>query len=109
MNFFKKIIFSTKSDIENNNNLLANELLELKETLKNINSKINLIEIYNKKLLERIDSIENKIDIDNEKVEKIADAVNIYLFKDLIEKYNMELNQIIQQNEQLEENMVKTI
>lgn len=101
MNFLKKFIFSTKADAEKNNNLLLNELLTVKEMLKNIDNRINIIESSNKKLLKRIDSIENKIDIDNEKVEKIADAVNIYLFKDLIEKYNIELNQIIQQNEGL--------
>ena len=97
MNFLKKFIFSTKADAEKNNNLLINELLTVKVMLKNIDNRINIIESSNKNLLKRIDSIENKIDIDNEKVEKIADAGNIYLFKHLIEKYNNELNQIIQQ------------
>jgi len=76
--------------------------------LENANNRIVEFEKTQEKILEKIETIENKvedyflllekkIDDDNEKVEKIADAVNIYLFKDLLEKYNLELNKIIQQ------------
>jgi predicted nucleic acid-binding Zn-ribbon protein len=108
MNFLKKIIFSTKSDLEKNNRLIEEEINTLKMLLENANNRIVEFEKTQEKILEKIETIENKvedyflllekkIDDDNEKVEKIADAVNIYLFKDLLEKYNLELNKIIQQ------------
>ena len=50
MNFLKKFIFSTKADAEKNNNLLLNELLTVKEMLKNIDKNLPLEERIKKAL-----------------------------------------------------------